>query len=119
MRTHLLARIARQSAAAIPLTALLFGVAACASTGLSHFPADDAARPAVDTPASFTFSAPSQGGACQNPALDPRDGTRLVLVRSSGGRGDYEVPAGRYGVSNREYLRLVCATGTVVGKVPR
>lgn len=103
----------------ISRAAMVLAVAACATGGRSGFPADRDARPATDTPAAFTFSVPASGDACRSPAVDPRDGTRLVLARSSGGRGDYEVPAGRYGVNGREYLRLDCATGAVVGAVPR
>lgn len=59
------------------------------------------------------------GRACNNPMLDPRDQTRLTLVRSAGGQGDYEVPQGRYGVGSGELLRLECGSGRVIGVVKR
>jgi hypothetical protein len=108
-----------RAAASLAYAALLFTAGACATLAHGNFPVDAAARPAVDVPTAFTFSVPASGSACRNPALDPRDGTRLVLARASGGRGDYVVPAGRYGVGGREYLRLDCVTGAAVGIVPR
>jgi hypothetical protein len=51
--------------------------------------------------------------------VDPRDGTRLRFIRVVGGRGDYEVPEGRYGTGTTGVLRLECNTGRVVGVVPR
>ena len=60
---------------------------------------------------------PRAGEGCRNPLVDPQDGTRLTLVRSSGGRGDYSVAAGRYNVGRRELLRVECATGRPVGIV--
>ena len=99
--------------------ALMLIAVSCATARQGSFPSDQAAHRAVDAPAEFSFTVPASGEACRNPALDPRDGARLVLVRASGGRGDYEVPAGRYGVSSREYLRLNCVTGAVIGIVPR
>ena len=92
---------------------------ACATGHRSAMPADDRARPASDVPTAFTFLTPAAGDACRNPAVDPRDQTRLVLVRAASGRGDYAVPAGRYGVGAADLLRLTCATGAVVGIVPR
>ena len=53
----------------------------------------------------------------RNPMIDPRDGTRIVLVRSSEGRGYYRVPVGRYGVHPGELLLLECGTGRVIGVV--
>ena len=117
MRTELLTSLARTTS--ISRAGMILAVGACATGGRSSFPADGAARPAVDAPTAFTFSVPASGDACRSPAVDPRDGARLVLVRSSGGRGDYDVPAGRYGVGSREYLRLECVTGGVIGVVPR
>ncbi len=97
----------------------LFGLAGCVSARGGNFPSDAQARPAVEVPAAFTFRVAAAGDRCQSPATDPRDGARLTLARSSGGRGDYVVPDGKYGVREREYLRLDCATGAVVGVVPR
>lgn len=87
---------------------------------------DDPGRPAVDVPDHFVIgehggpavSEPSGGGECRSPMVDPRDGTRIQLVRSSGGVGDYEVPTGRYGVGEGEVLRLDCATGRAIGVAP-
>ena len=56
---------------------------------------------------------------CRNPMVDPRDGTRLALDQSANGRGDYRVPAGRYGVPAGGRLRLDCATGRALGVVTR
>lgn len=117
MRTH--SRVIRARSTAVARAALLLVLGACLSVGGGSFPADAVARPATGTPAAFTFTVPPSPDACRSPALDPQDGTRLVLVRSVHERGDYEVPAGRYGVSDREYLRLDCATGAVIGVVPR
>ena len=68
------------------------------------------------------LSEPRESGACRNPMVDPRDGTRLTLVQSqrggSGQVGDYRVPEGRYGVGTRELLRLDCGSGRPVGVVP-
>lgn len=71
----------------------------------------------VGTHAGPAVSEPEPGSGCRNPMVDPRDGTRLLLVRSAEGRGDYEVPAGRYGVGKQELLRLECETGRVLGIV--
>ena len=117
MHSQFLTRPAGATSSARAILLLVAG--ACATGTRGNFPADQAARPAVGAPAAFTFSVPVAGDACRNPALDPRDGARLALVRSSAGRGDYEAPAGRYGVSGREYLRLDCVSGTTVGVVPR
>ncbi len=62
---------------------------------------------------------PKAGGGCRNPLVDPQDGGRLILVRSAAQLGDYQVPAGRYNVGQRELLRIDCATGRAVGIVRR
>jgi hypothetical protein len=79
-------------------------------------------RDAEDTPPVFATEdgvAPVQG--CNATVLDPRDQTRLRLIRSAiiGGthRGDYDVPAGKYGVRSDELLRVDCATGEPLGIV--
>jgi hypothetical protein len=116
MSPHLIDTLTRRARAATAV--LLLSTVACA-TASGNFPADAAARAATGTPASFMFNTPPAGSTCRSPALDTRDGTRLKLARSADNRGDYEVPGGRYGVSNREYLRLDCSNGAVVGVVPR
>lgn len=103
------------------LIALLSG---CATT---HFASDSETRAATDVPDHFlvgmpndaTTTEPSPGEGCRNPMVDPRDGTRVRLVRSGESQGDYEVPAGRYGVGEGELLRLECGTGQAVGIVQR
>jgi hypothetical protein len=62
---------------------------------------------------------PQPGGTCRNPLVDPRDETRLTLIRSADGRGDYQPEPLRYGLSAGELLRVDCATGRVVGVVKR
>jgi len=80
-------------------------------------------QPAVDVPTHFLVQAlggkteEPAPGPCHNPMIDPRDATRIVLVRSSEGRGYYRVPAGRYGVHPGELLMLECGTGRVIGVV--
>jgi len=105
-------------------SSLTLFVAACA-TGRSA-PFDELPRPAYDVPARFVLdpthpdgSALTGGPGCRNPLFDPRDAARIRLVRSAAGRGDYEVPAGRYGVGSRELIRLDCATGEALGVVGR
>ena len=80
-------------------------------------------QPAMDVPTHFLVQAHGgkteepAPGSCRNPMIDPRDATRIVLVRSSEGRGYYRVPAGRYGVHPGELLLLECGTGRVIGVV--
>jgi hypothetical protein len=102
--------------------AFALGAAGCRTTPT---PAD-VVRLASDVPAHFlvggldgqeTFE--PEPGPCRNPMVDPRDQTRLTLVRSSTERGDYEVAAGRYGTREGELLRIDCATGRAVGVVRR
>lgn len=79
-------------------------------------------RPATDTPPVFLTvdgSVPASG--CSSPLVDPRDDSRLRLMRSSSRGsvhlGDYEVPTGRYGVRGGELLRIDCGTGQPLGVV--
>ena len=77
-------------------------------------------REATDLPDSF--QEPVTAGdeeSCQSPLTDPRDGTTLSFIRSSWPLADYQVPTGKYGVQNRELLRVNCKTGEVVGIVKR
>jgi hypothetical protein len=88
--------------------------------------ASNAIKPAMDAPTHFLVRAAdgkaveaTPGEACHNPMIDPRDGAFLILVRSAGGHGDYQVPVARYGVRKGELLRIECGTGLVVGIVKR
>ncbi|HEY2925080.1 MAG TPA: hypothetical protein VGJ98_08970 [Candidatus Eisenbacteria bacterium] len=105
----------RRVDAPIIVLALFFG---CAPTSSS-------VKPAVDAPTHFLVREPDgrvvepAPGGCRNPMIDPRDGAALILIRSSGGRGDYQVPVARYGVRRGELLRIECGTGLVVGIVKR
>lgn len=106
------------------LAALVLLCSACAM-GTSTYPMDAPARPAQDTPGQFvttTGAVRADSGStlvCWNPLVDPRDGTRIVLVNAQAGKvGDYRVPEGRYGVGTGELLRVSCATGAVIGVIP-
>ncbi len=79
-------------------------------------------RPAVDAPMMFETpeGITSQTNSCKSPLIDPRDGSRIIMITSFyKGVADYEVPARKYGVGDRELLRVNCATGEVVGIVRR
>lgn len=112
LRTPLL----RPAAAAALLLAI-----GCATMGGS-FPTA-VRRPAEDTPDRFVRAdrSPIAGtpgaAACVSPIVDPRSGAQLTMARSSGGRGDYSVAAGRYGVGPGELLRIDCANGSPLGVV--
>jgi hypothetical protein len=90
-----------------------------------NFPSDDKAHEATNVPDHFLVgtpngtatSEPTPDEGCRNPMVDPRDGTKIQLIRSSHDRGDYKVSTGRYGVGEKELLRLDCGTGRVVGIV--
>ena len=109
--------------------ALLVLAAAGCSLGVGgSFPADATARTAIDVPHRFEPADPSDrirpgdtiaGPNCRSPMVDPRDGTRIVFLRSAGQRADYAVAGGRYGVNEYELLRVDCNTGAVVGVVER
>jgi len=73
----------------------------------------------VGDPNSASTREPAAGEGCHSPMVDPSDGTRITLVRSSNGLGDYEVLEGRYGVGKGQLLRLDCANGRVMGVVKR
>ncbi|HET9294042.1 MAG TPA: hypothetical protein VFO06_07080 [Gemmatimonadales bacterium] len=87
-------------------------------------------RPARDLPEQFVIDTSvipvplSPDGGCVTRMLDPRNGTRLTLVRSTRRTaspeflGDYTVdPVGRYGVSSGSLLRVDCTTGRAMGIV--
>lgn len=107
---------------------LLVGVsilAGCAVAG-PVTPAQRVLRPAADAPDHFlvgeadgTTREPGGNDACESPMVDPRDGTRVTLVRSSDGLGDYAVDGGRYGVAEGEVLRIDCRTGKAIGVFAR
>lgn len=63
----------------------------------------------------FEMTEPIVDDGCRSPMIDPRDSTKVSLFRSFNGRGDYEVPEGKYGVKKGQILRLDCASGKVVG----
>jgi hypothetical protein len=88
--------------------------------GGRKMPPDASARPASDVPDAFQSPAGlSPEGECRDPVHDARDGRAVHLVRSADGRGDYEVPEGRYGVGKGELLRIDCRTGSPMGIVER
>ena len=121
-------RVRSRTASSCAVTLALGLLAAGCSVGTAgSFPADPVTRPAANAPERFVVGSydgtateePSAGRGCRSPMVDPRDGTRLRLVRSAGERGDYEAPAGWYGAGEGELLRIDCATGEVVGIVER
>ena len=78
-------------------------------------------REGEDLPANFT---PPEGFAfeensCKSPLIDPRDGTEIIMVRSTGTIGEYDPPEGKYGLGRNELLRINCQTGEVYGVVKR
>ena len=99
---------------------------ACSASG----PWELTPRPARDLPEQFVIDTSvipvplSPDAGCVTRMLDPRDGTRLTLVRSTHRTaspefvGDYAVePAGRYGVGAKSLLRVDCMTGRGLGVV--
>jgi hypothetical protein len=94
-------------------------LAACASTG---WPTQVDATAMSDTPEHFLVldaasGATSEPGdpACRNPLVDPRNGARLTLERSSDGFGDYRPDAPRYGLAADQLLRIDCRSGRALG----
>lgn len=95
------------------------------SCATSHFSTDNVIRNAIELPQYFMVgtlsgtetSEPQANDGCRNPMVDPRDGTKLQLVRSNGDLGDYKVSNGLYGVGKNELLRLECSTGQAIGIV--
>lgn len=96
----------------------LASVAGCASTSWPTA-VDPSAISA--TPDHFLVVDPVTGATepsgpdCRNPMADPRDGTRLTLVRSSAGFGDYRPDAPRYGLAGNQLLRINCSDGRPIG----
>lgn len=109
---------------AVTLIAAATAILGCSSS-YHHGGANAMISPAIDTPTHFLVQGPGgkteepAPGACRNPMIDPRDGTRITLERSSEGRGYYKVPNGRYGVRSGELLLIECGTGRVIGIVKR
>lgn len=94
-------------------------LAACASTG---WPTEASSSAISDTPDHFLVvevatgnNAEPSGTTCRNPMTDPRDGTRLTLVRSNAGLGDYQPATQRYGLTGDQLLRINCSDGRPVG----
>jgi hypothetical protein len=128
MRKTPLLRAAGALGGASAFVALVAG-AGCAS-GRGSMPRPVVAE-AKDLPDHFMVvatgvaqkSEPRPGEGCQNPMVDPRDGTTLNLLRSKDGTGDYQVLnrdyelKSQYGVDSRHLLRLDCATGKALGIV--
>lgn len=109
-----------QRSFSILLAVLLLVATGCAATGTSGSASMSADRSATDAPRKFAVASstsvtgmsddlPAEG--CANPLIDPRDGTELRLMRSIMGKGDYEVPNGKYGVGSNELLRVDCSSG--------
>jgi hypothetical protein len=107
------------------LPVLVLSLMAC---GKSSYPPDSVARPVSGAiPVRFLFDATGfqadtmiSSPKCRTPLVDPNDGTRIALARAvEGGRGDYEVPDGHYGVGRDDLLRINCKTGGVIGIVPK
>lgn len=101
------------------VVAMTLGCTGCAHAGASG---GAGVRTAEDTPGQFvTEDGTPAVQECRTPMIDPRDHTRIRLLRAapfgSEYRGDYEVPAGRYGVQEGELLRINCETGQVIGIV--
>jgi len=104
-----------------PLAAAGVALLAACSTTVNYPTA--VLRPAMDAPERFVRedSSPITGtpgtAPCTSPIVDPRSGARLTMERAYQGRGDYAVPAGRYGIGVGELLRIDCATGEPIGVV--
>lgn len=118
--THRLRAPSRWS---LSLLASLMG--ACALGSSNTYPETAPVRTATDLPPAFVLPdssprAPAASANCVGRLRDPRDDTQLALRSSQRGVvGDYEVPAGRYGVGPKEYLRVDCRTLRPLGVVPR
>jgi hypothetical protein len=122
--------LARKAASAGLLAVLGCVAASPLSNPWSHPPTAVAGLPDRFVPdSSFTLVAASDT-ACLVHLIDPETQTRLLLERSTypshvtdstvrSTLGDYKVePQDRFGVNQDELLRLVCATGQPLGKVP-
>jgi|SRR5690606_34080680 len=101
---------------------LCLATAACATSRTFTMEPRDM-RVASDAPINFVTVDGIAGvpSGCSNPLVDPRDQTRVRLVRSGSVgavyQGDYDVTGGSYGVGPGELLRIDCSTGQVLGIV--
>jgi hypothetical protein len=111
------------------LRPLLVGALLVAGCGTSR-PWALTPRPAEGLPEQFVpVGAPAGAARCMVHLKDPRDDTRLDLIRSAAVTdgagspsqlGDYAVlSAGRYGVGPNELLRVDCDSGRAIGVVDR
>lgn len=78
-------------------------------------------RTTDEAPLGFTAPQSLETGEdhCKSPLVDEAEGTALILIRSTQGLGDYQVPEGMYGMNADELLRIDCRTGEVLGVVRR
>ena len=103
----------------LSIVCLLFLLCSCGS-GRNDFSGEILRQgedlPAVfDPPEGFSFGANS----CKSPLVDPRDGTQIIMIRSTGTMGEYDPPDGKYGLKRNELLRINCQTGEIYGVVRR
>ena len=105
--------------------ASLLVLAACGQ-GNSGFPSPTPLRAGTDLPAQFepppgfgrlSLTDTISGNACLSPMRDPRNNSEIRMVRAANGQADYKVTDGRYGVGERQFLRLDCNTGRPLGIV--
>jgi len=96
-----------------------FSLAACAS---SNWPPQTTALKSGGVPDHFLVldtatgaMTEPDGASCHNPMTDPRDGTRLTLVRSNSGFGDYRPDTPKYGLTGKQLLRIGCSDGRPAG----
>jgi hypothetical protein len=111
------------------LRPLLLGALVVAGCGTSR-PWALTPRPTEGLPEQFVpVGAPAAAAQCLVHLRDPRDDTRLDLIRSTevvngagspSHLGDYAVlSAGRYGIGPNELLRVDCGKGRAIGVVDR
>lgn len=120
-RTSLTHRMGRRTLLAAIAAMSLLAASGCAARKKAE--SEIPVRAPTDVPAHFLVGdlsseatqEPAPGTGCHNPMVDSRSGTRIKLVRSREGQGDYEVLEGKYGVGPGEVLRIDCATGRAIG----
>jgi hypothetical protein len=110
------------------IAGMLLALSACTIGGSNSVSPLSRGRPATDVPDRFEPSAqyariaPADtvpGNGCTSPMTDPRDGTAIRMREAGSGIGDFQVPAGKYGVREGELLRVECNTGRPLGIVKR